>query len=196
MQTRCAKNRRSLAAWLDLSEPERQRLREHARACAPCRGELERTVAVIEGLETGRQAYRQLRYEGPRPDFRAQAVLAPATLAVPRRGFWRPLPVAVAGGLGAVSLAIFLLTASLPPTSTPAPAPRPAPIAGAAGEPGERPRAGPPSLRPSAASASLEAIRREASRLRKPTAPRRPSGLGLRLPSRPVRPRPATGEQE
>ncbi len=191
---RCRKNRKNIAAWPDLAEPERRRLREHALGCAGCREELEGTLAVLERLEASREAYSGLRYTGPRPSLNAQRALAPAEgiRTFPNRGLWRPMPVAVAGGLFAVSLAIYLLIVSQPPA--PLPELPPEPIATTAIDSDEasgasgRLRAGPPNLRPSSAAASLEAIRRQASRLQRPQTPRRPSGFGLRLPKRPTRP--------
>ncbi len=185
-KTRCSKVRRNLTAWPDLAEPTRQRLREHARGCAGCHAELEATLEVVSRLEAGREAYSAERYTGPRPNLRGHRALTPARgiRSLPSRGFWRPLPVALAGGFFAVSVAFYLLVVSLPTALVPSPEPAESAIA----EPVSRPLAGPPAIRPASASASLEAIRREASRHRRATPPKRPSGLSLRLPSRPSPP--------
>ena len=182
IKIRCSRFRRQIAAWPDLAEPARRRLREHIRVCAGCGAELEATLEIFDRLQAGREAYSKLRYAGPQPSLRGHRTLTPAEgiRTIPSRGFWRPLPVALAGGLFAVSLAAYLLIFSLPAAPPPATEPAPQPAESPAAEADD----------PTADGAlAPEAIGPPAG-MRMPSAPRRPSGLSLRLPSRPTPPEP------
>ena len=189
MKTRCKKVRRDIPSWLDLAERERQRLLDHAVECADCRAELDATLTLLGRLEESREAYGAMRYTGPKPRLRSQRALTPARgiRTIPSRGLWRPLPVALAGGLFAVSLATSFFFINQP-------APTPEPSASSSGEntwqTPPRPRMTPPTV----PLASFGTIRREAGWMRMPTAPKRPSGLHLRLPSRPTSPTRTDGE--
>lgn len=105
MTTLCHKNRRALDAWLTLPPAERATVRAHAVDCTACQPRLERTLAAIEGLEAGREAYEGQRYVGPRPDFST-------VVKAPRAGWswpvWRPLPVALATIFLSLSMVLFV----------------------------------------------------------------------------------------
>ena len=180
MNTNCNQARRSLSAWLDCPEKERQRVLEHTRACAECEAEYEQILRLVNQLEASRESYLALRYAGTRPDFPARQGL---------RGWrlWRPLPVALASAL-VFSLAIYLAR-SLPPPASP-----PEPVRKATAETNARPPAESSRVRSASASASLAAIRQRARQIGRPATPKKPSGLGFRPPPRPKPPkRPGNG---
>ncbi len=189
MKTCCKKTRREITAWHDLTERQRRRVREHTTDCVDCHTELDAMLALLGQLEESREAYGAMRYTGPKPRLHSQRPLTPARgiKTIPSRGFWRPLPVALAGGLFAISLATSFFFIRQPLFIS-QPELKPEPAASnhheSAWQAPPRPRMVPPG----APLPSLGTIRREAGGMRMPAAPKRPSRLQLRLPSRPTSP--------
>lgn len=70
MNTPCKRIREKLAIWFELTEQERQAVREHADGCPACSERLAQTKSLFDELTRAAETYRGLTYRGqpmPRP---------------------------------------------------------------------------------------------------------------------------------
>ncbi len=186
----CHRKRREMTTWLGLCEAERESVRAHAAGCEACRRELDRTLEVVSRLDASRESYRALRYTGPRPEGldEQRARWADRGRDGLRGWRWRPISVALASVLFSLSAALYVLSSGKTPTPPQAPPARESTVSESTVATPLQPVISPSKIRPVSASKSLEAIRRRTLQLERPTAPKKPSGFSLRLPSRPASP--------